>query len=147
MITRKFLPVGKDVVVIGGSLVGLELAEFLVERGRRVTLLEEGQQLGVPMAMPRRWTAVRRAKEHGVEIHRHATVQRITSDYVEFEVDGNAKSALASMVVVASDVSAMAPLADQLAASTAEVHVVGDATEVDYIEGAIHSAWKVATKL
>lgn len=146
-VTRKFLPVGKDVVVIGGSLVGLELAEFLVERGRRVTLLEEGQQLGVPMAMPRRWTAVRHAKENGVVIHRHATVQRITPDYVEFEVGGKTLSTLASMVVVASDVIAAAPLADQLAASAAEVHVVGDATAVDYIEGAIHTAWKVASKL
>lgn len=44
-VTRKFLPVGKNVVVIGGSLVGLELSEFLAERGRNVTLVEEGQQL------------------------------------------------------------------------------------------------------
>ena len=44
-VTRKFLPMGNNVVVIGGSLVGLELSEFLAERGRNVTLVEEGQQL------------------------------------------------------------------------------------------------------
>src|SRR5699024_8562513 len=38
-LTKIALPMGKDVVVIGGSLVGVELAEFLAERGRRVTLL------------------------------------------------------------------------------------------------------------
>ncbi|WP_024794433.1 oxidoreductase [Tomitella biformata] len=146
-ITRKFLPMGKNVVVVGGSLVGLELAEFLADRGRHVTLLEEGQQLGVPMAMPRRWTAVRHAGEKGVIIHRHATLQRITTDYVEFEVGGKTLSTRADMVVVASGVSAAAPLADQLDGKVAEVHVVGDATEVDYIEGAIHTAWAVATKL
>ncbi|WP_186628506.1 FAD-dependent oxidoreductase [Rhodococcus sp. BP22] len=146
-VTRKFLPMGKNVVVVGGSLVGLELAEFLAERGRNVTLLEEGQQLGVPMAMPRRWTAVRHAKEHGVVIHRNATVQRITKDHVEFRVGDETLTAPAAMVVVASGVSAQAPLAEALAGVVADVQVVGDAVSVDYIEGAIHTAWKVATAL
>ncbi|MDJ0361016.1 FAD-dependent oxidoreductase [Rhodococcus sp. H29-C3] len=146
-VTRKFLPMGKNVVVVGGSLVGLELAEFLAERGRNVTLLEEGQQLGVPMAMPRRWTAVRHAKEHGVVIHRNATVQRITKDHVEFRVGDETSTAPAAMVVVASGVSAQAPLAEALAGVVADVQVVGDAVSVDYIEGAIHTAWKVATAL
>lgn len=143
----KFLPMSRNVVVIGGSLVGLELAEFLAERGSHVTLLEEGQQLGVPMAMPRRWTAVKHAGELGVQIHRHATVQRITPKTVEFTVGGETKTAPASMVVVASGVSAAAPLADELTRAGVDVRVVGDATSVDYIEGAMHSAWKVATEI
>ena len=146
-VTRRFLPMGKNVVVIGGSLVGLELSEFLAERGRTVTLLEEGRQLGVPMAMPRRWTAVRHAGEVGVTIHRHATVQRITEQHVEFRVGEQISTAPADVVVVASGVSAQAPLADALAGMVPEVHVVGDAGSVDYIEGAIHSAWKVAAAL
>ncbi|WP_016933638.1 oxidoreductase [Rhodococcus sp. R1101] len=143
----RFLPMAKDVVVIGGSLVGLELAEFMAERGSRVTLLAEGQQLGVPMAMPRRWTAVKHAREVGLEVHRNATVERITRETVEFTVGGETKSVRARMVVVASGVSAAAPLAEELAGSGIDVRVVGDAGRVDYIEGAVHSAWKVATEL
>ncbi|MGN0122872.1 MAG: FAD-dependent oxidoreductase, partial [Rhodococcus sp. (in: high G+C Gram-positive bacteria)] len=143
----RFLPMAKDVVVIGGSLVGLELAEFMAERGSRVTLLAEGQQLGVPMAMPRRWTAVKHAREVGLEVHRNATVERITRETVEFTVRGETKSVRARMVVVASGVSAAAPLAEELAGSGVDVRVVGDAGRVDYIEGAVHSAWKVATEL
>lgn len=143
-VTRKFLPMGKNVVVIGGSLVGLELAEFLAERGRNVTLIEEGQQLGIPMAMPRRWTAVRHAKHVGVNIHRNSTVQRITKEHVEFRSGDKTLTAPADMVVVASGVSAQAPLADALAGVVPDVRVVGDASEVDYIEGAMHTAWKAA---
>ena len=143
-VTRKFLPMGKDVVVMGGSLVGLELAEFLAERGRNVTLIEEGQQLGIPMAMPRRWTAVRHAKHVGVNIHRNSTVQRITKEHVEFRSGDKTLTAPADMVVVASGVSAQAPLADALAGVVSDVRIVGDASEVDYIEGAMHTAWKVA---
>ncbi|WP_280417340.1 FAD-dependent oxidoreductase [Nocardia carnea] len=146
-VTRKFLPMGKNVVVIGGSLVGLELSEFLAERGRNVTLLEEGGRLGVPMALPRRWTAVRHAKESGVQIHRQATVQRITEKYVEFTVGDKTSTAPADMVVVASEVSASAQLAEALEGVVPEVHVVGDAVQVDYIQGAVHTAWEAATKL
>ncbi|MET8796879.1 FAD-dependent oxidoreductase [Nocardia sp. NPDC004568] len=146
-VTRRYLPIGKNVVVIGGSLVGLELAEFLAERGRNVTLLEEGRQLGVPMAMPRRWTAVRHAGEVGVHLHRGATVLRITETHVEFRLGDRVTTAPADMVVVASDVSARARLAEALVGTVPEIHVVGDAAKVDYIQGAIHTAWKVATRL
>ncbi|MGB3302175.1 FAD-dependent oxidoreductase [Gordonia sp. (in: high G+C Gram-positive bacteria)] len=144
-LTHAFLPMGKDVVVIGGSLVGLELAEWLADRGRRVTLLEEGKPLGLPMAMPRRWTAVRTAKELGVKIHREATVSRITPTEVVYSVNGEEQSAPASMVIYAADTAADAPLAQALESSGVSVEVVGDAGKVDYIEGAIHSAWKFAT--
>ncbi|MDV8002769.1 NAD(P)/FAD-dependent oxidoreductase [Rhodococcus sp. IEGM 1408] len=145
-LTMIALPMGKDVVVIGGSLVGLELAEFLAERGRRVTLLHESQQLGLPLAMPRRWTAVRHAREHGVDIQRRVTVTRITESGVEWaDAKGNASSAPADMVIYADGTTASAPLADELRAAGIDCEVLGDAGEVGYIHGAIHSAWKAAT--
>jgi pyruvate/2-oxoglutarate dehydrogenase complex dihydrolipoamide dehydrogenase (E3) component len=146
-VTRRFLPLGKDVVVIGGSLVGLELAEFLAERGRNVTLLEEGQQLGLPMAMPRRWTASRRAQEHGVTVHRHAKATRITEDAVEFTEGEETRSVRADAVIYADGTTSAAPLAAELEAAGISVEVVGDAGQVGYIDGAIHSAWKATTTL
>ncbi|MGW4481300.1 oxidoreductase [Rhodococcus triatomae] len=143
----RYVPMSRNVVVIGGSLVGLELAEFLAERGSTVTLLAEGRQLGVPMAMPRRWTAVKHAREVGVTVHREATVNRITRTTVEFTVDGRSLSAPANMVVMAAGVSAAAPLADELARAGVDTRVVGDAGSVDYIEGAMHSAWRVASEI
>lgn len=142
-LTKIALPMGKNVVVIGGSLVGLELAEFLAERGRKVTLLHESQQLGLPLAMPRRWTAVRHAKEHGVQLKRNVSVTRITEQAVEWtNAKGEAKSAPADMVIYADGTTAAAPLADELRAVGIDCEIIGDAGEVGYIHGAIHSAWK-----
>ena len=146
-LTRKLLPIGKDVVVIGGSLVGLELAEFLAERRKNVTVLEHGAQAGLPMAIPRRWTAVRKATEHGVVVHRDAEVVEITASEVHFRVGDEVARVPADLVVVASYVEAGAPLADDLLARGLDVHVIGDAGEVGYIQGAIHSAWRVACTL
>ncbi|WP_096905136.1 FAD-dependent oxidoreductase [Dietzia sp. WMMA184] len=146
-LTKIALPMGKDVVVIGGALVGLELAEFLAERGRKVTLLHESQQLGLPLAMPRRWTAVRHAKEHGVDIQRRVKVSHITESTVAWtDAKGRAQSAAADMVIYADGTTAAAPLADELRAAGIDCEVIGDAGEVGYIHGAIHSAWKAVAQ-
>lgn len=146
-LTRKVLPIGKNVVVIGGSLVGLELAEFLAERHKSVTVLENGAQVGLPMAIPRRWTSVRKATEHGVTIHRGAEVVEITPSDVRYRLQDGLAVAPADLVVVASHVMPGTPLADDLRSLGLDVHVVGDAGEVGYIQGAIHSAWRVARQL
>jgi 2,4-dienoyl-CoA reductase-like NADH-dependent reductase (Old Yellow Enzyme family) len=143
-LSRWWLPLGRRVVVLGGGLVGLELAEFLAERHRSVTVLEPGPAAGLPMAAPRRWTAVRTATSHGVDIVREATVVEITADEVVYDVGDSRRGIPADAVVIADAVRAGAPLADMLQARGVEVHVIGDAGEVGYIEGAIHSAWRVA---
>ena len=143
-LSKRWMPIGRRVVVVGGGLVGLELAEFLAARGRTVTLLEPGPHVGLPMASPRRWTAVRRAAEHGVTVVRGAAVVEITVDDVSYEVDGERVRIDADDVVIASEVETGAPLAEGLRERGLEVHVVGDADEVGYIEGAVRSAWTVA---
>jgi 2,4-dienoyl-CoA reductase-like NADH-dependent reductase (Old Yellow Enzyme family) len=143
-LSRWWLPLGRRVVVLGGGLVGLELAEFLAERHRAVTVLEPGAVAGLPMAAPRRWTAVRTAASHGVDIVREATVVEITADEVVYDTGDSRRRVSADAVVIAGEVRAGAPLADMLEALGVEVHVIGDAGEIGYIEGAIHSAWRVA---
>lgn len=146
-LSKVWMPIGKRVVVIGGGLVGLELAEFLAERGRSVTVLESGKHLGLPMAMPRRWTAVRRAAQHGVVLVREADVVSINRASVRYRLGDREFEARGDTVVVASHVEPDESLAERLSARGLRVRVVGDAHEVGYIEGAMHSAHRVAREL
>lgn len=146
-LSKRWMPVGKRVVVIGGGLVGLELAEFLAERRRTVTVLEAGKQLGLPMAMPRRWTAVNKASRHGVTLIREAEVISISSVSVRYRTGDKEFEARADTVVLAADVTPDDSLAAALSSLGVPVHVVGDARSVGYIEGAIHSAQEVAREL
>ena len=68
VLSKLWMPIGKRVAIAGGGLVGLELAEFLVERGRRVTVIEEGAFLAPEMAIPRRWRTLHVLRERGVEL-------------------------------------------------------------------------------
>jgi 2,4-dienoyl-CoA reductase-like NADH-dependent reductase (Old Yellow Enzyme family)/thioredoxin reductase len=146
-LSRLWLPVGRRVVVIGGGLVGLELAEFLAERRRDVLVLEDGPVLGLPMAMPRRLAAVAAAREHGVELVRSASVLKLTERTVTFKVDGAERTVPAETVVVAGGVRPDASLADELTAAGLDVRLVGDAGDVGYLYGAVHSAWAVVRDL
>lgn len=143
-LSKAWMPVGKRVVVIGGTLVGLELAEFLAERGRHVTVLENGPHMGLPMAMPRRWTAVRRATQHGVTLVRQATVVSIGKAAVRYRLGEQEFEARGDTVIVASEVEPDTGFAESLRVAGLAVTVVGDAHDVGYIEGAMHSAFEVA---
>jgi 2,4-dienoyl-CoA reductase (NADPH2) len=48
-LTKFYLPIGKRVVIVGGSLHGCELGEFLTKRGRQVTIVDKAERLGQGM--------------------------------------------------------------------------------------------------
>lgn len=45
-LTKLWMPVGKRVVIMGGAAQGCQLAEFLVKRGKQVTIVDEAETLG-----------------------------------------------------------------------------------------------------
>lgn len=146
-LSRWWLPLGRTVVVVGGGLVGLELAEFLAERNRTVAVVDAGSQMGLPMALPRRWRTVAAARRHGVALVRDTTVVGLVPGGLLVRRGDDTTVMAADDVVVADGVVPAAPLADALAAAGVAVHVVGDAGEVGYIEGAVRSGHDVAVAL
>ncbi len=151
--SRAYMPLGKRVAILGGGLVGAELAEFLAERGRDVLLLEEGRTLAAEMAHPRRWRALHDLREHGVRMHTRARVLEIGTASVRFEVAGSegAPSATyeeaADTVLLATGLEPNPEPAARLRETGVPVLEVGDATGVGYIEGAIHSGFEAALSL
>jgi 2,4-dienoyl-CoA reductase-like NADH-dependent reductase (Old Yellow Enzyme family)/thioredoxin reductase len=146
-LSKRWMPVGDNVVLVGGGLVGVELAEFLVERGRKVVVLEEGKYLGAEMAHPRRWRALHETYAHGVVFETEAELVRITAKEVVYRIHDTEKTAPADNVIIASGVHADTSLADALRAEGLTVHVVGDAAEVGYIQGAVRSGYLVGRTL
>jgi len=151
--SRAYMPVGQRVVVIGGGLVGAELAEFLCERGREVTVLEEGPTLAKEMAHPRRWRALHELREHGVRLVANARVLEIAEQSVFFERPGKKDAppvrdaAPADTVILASGLEPNPEPAQLLREAGVPVIEIGDATGVGYIEGAVHSGFTAALSL
>jgi 2,4-dienoyl-CoA reductase (NADPH2) len=144
-LSRRWMPVGKRVVIIGGGLVGIELAEFLSDRDRTVTVLERGQKLAVEMALPRRWRALYELREGGVTMLTAVRVEEITDGAVVYlTADEERQSTPADSVIIASGAIANHELAEELAGAVSKLHVLGDCGGIGYIEGALMDAARVA---
>jgi NADPH-dependent 2,4-dienoyl-CoA reductase/sulfur reductase-like enzyme len=146
--THQWMPLGKRIVIIGGELVGLELAEFLMERGRTVTVVDEAKRFGTGLLLVRRMRLLEELKEHGVALCPGAQDIRIDKDAVRFvDKAGELQAVAADHVIVAKGASANTTVADELRATGLNVHAFGDCTGVSYIEGAIRGAADAVTAL
>jgi 2,4-dienoyl-CoA reductase (NADPH2) len=146
------MPLGKEVVVIGGGLVGLELAEFLVERGRQVTVLEEGPRFGLELAHPRRWRVLHDLREHGARLVANAVVREIGEKEVAYEIrsspsEGQLASARADSVILAVGLGPNPGIAARLKEAGVPIREIGDVTGVGYLEGAIRDGFEAALDL
>jgi NADPH-dependent 2,4-dienoyl-CoA reductase/sulfur reductase-like enzyme len=137
-LSKLWMPLGKKVVIVGGGLVGLELAEFLLARGREVTVLEPSDKAGRELAIVRRWRVLDVVKSHG-HLHLKALVQEITSSHVNWQdAEGATHQTPANSVVLAIGAEADDTVALQLADCGVPLHRIGDCAGVNYIEGAMH---------
>ena len=84
------VPEGARVAIIGGGIVGLEVADMLALRGCRMTVLEALPALAPSMARNNRTDLLLRLRAAGVEFHTKARVQRLAGTRLEFTVDGRA---------------------------------------------------------
>ena len=144
-LSRRWMPLGRRVVIVGGSLVGVELAEFLSERDREVTVLEEGATLAPEMALPRRWRVLFEARAHGVLFVTGARTLAIDdAGVIYLDASGQRKTAPADHVILAVGAREDRSLAEALRGLTVEVQLLGDCDGVGYVQGAMLSAARVA---
>ena len=145
--SKIWMPIAKNIVVIGGDLVGLELAEFLVERGRTVTVLEPSGSLGPNLSIVRRSRVVHMLKEHKVDLLTNVTIKEIDGQEVIFDHEEAQKSLQADQVIIALGADTNSELSDELTNLNMPLTSIGDCTSVGYIHGAIADARKAVIDL
>ena len=138
--------VGDPVVVIGGGLVGCEVAVWLAQQGRRVSLVEALGSLMAAVEVPHPNKLMMRdmLPAHGVEVHTGVTIAAIRDDGLELDgADGPGRLAAASVVLATGyEPRAATPAAWQDV--TPEVYVIGDAAGPRNIMAAIWEGYEVA---
>lgn len=146
-LSYQWMPVGKRVAIVGGGLVGLELAEFLAERGREVTVIEEGEKFGTELPIVRRWRVLEDLQHLGVVLINQTGVSNIKAGTLVLAGAGESVEIDADTVILASGAAADLSLAELSRELGFETHVAGDCGSVSYIEGAIHSGNSVGRAL
>jgi len=113
----------------------------------RVTVIEQGPCFAPEMAIPRRWRTLHILREHDTELLTGARALGFTERGVEISSDGDERTVEADSILLASGVVPDGRLADALLGIDCEVHRIGDADAVGYIEGAILSGARIGRAL
>ncbi len=146
-LSHLWMPVGQRVCIVGGGLVGVELAEFLAERGRKVSVVEEGEKFGVELPLVRRWRVLEDLRELGVVMINKTTLKAVQGDRVVLDCDGSEIPIEADTVILASGARGDSSLAQISREAGFETHTVGDCDGVGYIEGAVHGGHALGLQL
>lgn len=143
-----WMPFGDRVVIIGGDLVGLELAEFLAQRGRTVTVVDDAAKFGKGLQIVRRWRVLQELRDLGVALVPKVSGIEIGVNVVRGVPDnGVAEQWPADHVIIAKGAEADQRLAEELADAGFNVTAIGDCDSIGFIEGAIRSAAETASEI
>ena len=135
-----------NVVVIGGGLVGLEVAEFLAEKACDVTVLEMQSEVAADLGSIRKICVKESMYMNNIKDMTNAKVVRIEDETVFVEVNGTVEQIPCDAVVVA--IGARSKDASQLEKACREIDVpyfkLGDASKARRAIDAIAEAGKLA---
>jgi NADPH-dependent 2,4-dienoyl-CoA reductase/sulfur reductase-like enzyme len=146
-LSKLWMPLGRRVVIVGGGLVGLELAEFLIARDREVTVLEPSDKPGRELAVVRRWRVLDAVETHA-KLHRQAQVSEITAQEVHWtDAQGTPQRTPADSVVLALGASTDDSVAAALQDCGVPVQRIGDCADIGYIERAMHDGHRVGRQV
>jgi len=142
--TKTWLPVGKRVVIIGGGIQGCETAEFLVKRGRKVTIAEAGDQVGMEIPMLQRILLLPWLAKKGATIMTEVTYKEVTDGgLVVLDKEGRTLLLEADTVLIATPLKPNPGLHEALEGKASEIHAIGDCREPGLIIDAIASGFTV----
>jgi len=136
--------VGDKIAIIGGGLVGCETAEFLVEQGKKVTILEMLDEVATGMPLAVRLLLLSRLADKGVTILTSAKCQEVTdSGLVIVTKKGEKLTIEADNVVLASGDKPNTALLAALRGTIPQIYPIGDCGEPQGILEAVADGYRV----
>lgn len=135
-------------LVVGGGMVGLETAEFLLSENRKATVVEMLDKAGTDMNPNVAFFVFKALREGGVEICTGTRVERFTADgAVCSGKDGEVQLSGFDNVILAIGSRAYNPLEEGLKGKVPELHVIGDAVKARQIAAAVEEAARLAVSI
>ena len=139
--------VGKFVLIIGGGQVGLELAEFLAESGKKVTVIEILDDLARGMPTISKFPLLCRLEELGVAILTKAEVREIKVSEVVLRFKGSEVNLDTNTVVVATGSEPNLEYFEKIKDKIPETFLIGDSVKPRRILEAIAEGFETGMKI
>lgn len=138
-----------NTAVIGGGLVGLEVAEYLAEKGNEVTVIEMLDEVGKDLGQLRKICVLESIYTHGIKTITDAKCVEIKADAVVIEKDGNKQEIKCDSVVVSIGAKSRnhEDIEAYCIANEIPCYVIGDALKARRALNAVAEAAKVAREI
>ncbi|MBB3601748.1 2,4-dienoyl-CoA reductase (NADPH2) [Mycolicibacterium sp. BK556] len=141
---------GRRVIIVGGGLAAIQIAEFLAARDRFVTVLATDRAIAPEVGLKRRTEHMDRLDRLAVPIHVRTEVHEISVDGVAFTPWGGTRRELSadSVIIIGhpeADTTLFDTLTDRLPG--AKVHAVGDCTGLGLIRKATEDGARAACSI
>ena len=134
---------GENVVLIGGGLIGVDVAEYLDERGKKVTLLTRQPRIGADIGISTRWVTMIRIKESNIKVINKVLYKEIRKDGVTIEKNGEEMFIPSDTIVISGGLIPERKLMETLEGKI-PLKEVGDCIEPRKIKDAIHEGFEAA---
>jgi 2,4-dienoyl-CoA reductase (NADPH2) len=147
-LTKMWMPIGKRVIIIGGSIQGCLLAEFLVKRGRKVAIVDSAEQLGegLPYDIPIR--LFKWLNEKGTTMLAGVTYDRIIDEGLVVTTKGGEKKTLeADSIITTLPLLPNTELFKGLEDKGAEIYPIGDCREFGLMHDAIADGSRIGRRI
>ncbi|MGD0917958.1 MAG: FAD-dependent oxidoreductase [Thermodesulfobacteriota bacterium] len=138
---------GNRVVILGGGGVGTEVADFMAQRGKQVTIVEMMPEIGILTGIPLlvAQLLIPRLLRYGVKILTRAEVKEIIDGGVVVTIDGKEGTINGiDQIIAAMGPKSVDELAKKLEGKVTEVYVIGDAKEPRTAYEATHEGAEAA---
>ncbi|OPL18334.1 MAG: hypothetical protein AVO35_05675 [Candidatus Aegiribacteria sp. MLS_C] len=143
----KELPRDKNVLIIGGGLIGVDVATALIPRGNRITIAKRTTDFGEDMEAIAKTLSLKMMKENGTTFSDHTSIYRIEGNRVFARRDDEEiVFEDIDLIVISTGMSSVDYLARELSGSV-PVWLVGDARDVGNARTAIEDSYLTAREL
>jgi 2,4-dienoyl-CoA reductase (NADPH2) len=139
--------VGDSVAIIGGGQVGLEVAEYLAENGKKVMVIEILDELAQGMPSIAKLPLLCRLEQLGVTVWKKAMIKEIRAKEVLVQYKGSEKRIGADTVVVAAGSERDRQFCKRMQEMASEIFVVGDSIKPRRILEAIAEGFEIGGKI
>jgi 2,4-dienoyl-CoA reductase-like NADH-dependent reductase (Old Yellow Enzyme family)/thioredoxin reductase len=145
-VLREKAKIGQEVVVLGGGLVGCDVALFLAERGKRVTMIVRSD-IAFDIEENNRAAILTRLTQRGVKWFTYTKTEEITEKGVIAANQQGRQNFQADTVVVATGLKPRKELYKALKDRVPELYAIGDCIEARKILNAIHEGFFIANRI
>jgi 2,4-dienoyl-CoA reductase (NADPH2) len=147
-VTKVWMPIGRRVLILGGAIAGCQLAEFLVKRGRKVTVVDTAETLGEGLPYDIPFRLFRWLTEKGVVMKAGVTYEEITDrGLVITAKDGKRETLEADTIITTSPLLPNQELLRGLEGNVAEAYPIGDCRQFGLMHDAIADGSRIARSI